>query len=217
MAILFCFRLCGFQCSVDFVDRSDGRQMAAGFDAAKGFDADAGSASEFFLIPSSFASIADDASCNACATVLDGQNISLRVRLRQRRQVGRLGKRRQPLVFRFFQYHVRFSIEMKRLRKHDSILVKPVAMSDFFDADFIALNMKLHAIIAGSQAMFSGQSAAKRFGSADVRPLSQPIEKMNDSHLDRPRQRFQLFRRLRRHRHANHDEILLRIDTIVNW
>src|SRR3970282_2030818 len=81
------------------------------------------------------------------------------------------------------------------------LIIKPVPVSDPLHDENPALQTKLHAVVACSQTKMAGQLAGKRLSAADVGPMLEPANKLQDTRLDRPRN----LRELRKCRRCDQD------------
>ena len=89
-------------------------------------------------------------------------------------------------------------------------------MTDLLDFDRVALCLELHAVVARTDAVASGQLTPQRLCPTDGRPLLQSLEKAGKSRLDEPWQPLKLLRRHRRNDYFGHHTSLARIDIRVN-
>jgi hypothetical protein len=65
-------------------------------------------------------------------------------------------------------------------------------MANAFDDDLRTLDVKLQAIVAGSESEVSGQIALQRLCPTDRRPLLQPFDQLKHPRLDRLGQPIEL-------------------------
>ena len=79
------------------------------------------------------------------------------------RQIGSFRQRLQPVVFGLFDDDVGFAVELNRLDAHQSVPVKPVAVSNLFDENprevVCFINPELHAVVAGANSIMPGEIA----------------------------------------------------------
>jgi len=201
------------QSAVDFVEGCGVGHVEAVFQAADGFDADAGQAGQLGL---------GDAGGFASGGDLVGKRDAHVLK-----RIGSIGQGRRELGSRL-GVCVRAAGEFLPLLARDEdviaavhryvayshlwplslFIVESIAVTDFFNNHGILLEIELHTIIAGAQAVASDERAPERFGAADARPLLEALEQLQDTPVDGHREPLNCAKRFRQDP-DRHDIILI--------